>query len=74
MDSNFRVLAEIAIAMRDAGVSVESFIQRSAQDDQALIALVTHEGEAGAVDAALATLAQSSSVVSAPVRMPILTL
>jgi homoserine dehydrogenase len=66
------VLAEIAIAMRDAGVSVESFIQRSAQDGQALIALVTHEGEAGAVDAALAMLAQSSSVVSAPVRMPIL--
>ena len=68
------VLAEIAIAMRDAGVSVESFIQRSAQDGQALIALVTHEGEAGAVDAALATLAQSPSVVSPPVRMPILTL
>ena len=68
------VLAEIAIAMRDAGVSVESFIQRGSADGQALIALVTHEGEARAVDAAIAVLAASPHVVGAPVRMPILDL
>ena len=68
------VLAEIAIAMRDAGVSVESFIQRGAADGQALIALVTHEGEARAVDAAIAVLAASPHVIGAPVRMPILDL
>ncbi len=68
------VLAEIAIAMRDAGVSVESFIQRGSTDGQALIALVTHEGEARAVDAAIAVLAGSAHVIGAPVRMPILDL
>ena len=68
------VLAQIAIAMRDAGVSVESFIQRGSSDGQALIALVTHAGEARAVDAAIAALAASPHVIGAPMRMPILDL
>jgi homoserine dehydrogenase len=68
------VLAQIAIAMRDAGVSVESFIQRGSSDGQALIALVTHAGEARAVDAAIAALAASPHIVGAPMRMPILDL
>ncbi len=68
------VLAEIAIAMRDAGVSVESFIQRGAQDGSALIAMVTHACDARAVDAAIAALSQSPHLLGEPVRMPILTL
>lgn len=68
------VLAEIAIAMRDAGVSVESFIQRGSQDGTALIVLVTHAGEARAVDAALAALERSPHLVGTPLRMPILAL
>ena len=68
------VLAEIAIAMRDAGVSVESFIQRGAQDGAALIALVTHAGESRAVDAAVRTLSDSPNLLGAPMIMPILDL
>lgn len=68
------VLAEIAIAMRDAKVSVESFIQRAAHDDSALIVLVTHECMAQAVDAAMAALAVSPNVLDTPIRMPILQL
>jgi homoserine dehydrogenase len=68
------VLAEIAIAMRDAGVSVESFIQRGAQDGAALIAMVTHAGESRAVDAAVRTLSDSPNLLGAPMIMPILDL
>src|SRR3546814_14390177 len=39
------VLAEIAAAMRDAGVSIESLIQRGAMPDgSVIVAIVTHEG------------------------------
>jgi homoserine dehydrogenase len=68
------VLAEIAIAMRDAGVSIESFIQRGAQDGQALIVLVTHDCAAQAVDTAIAALSASPHVIGTPLRMPILAL
>ncbi|MEQ1689000.1 MAG: homoserine dehydrogenase [Sphingopyxis sp.] len=68
------VLAEIATAMRDAGVSVESFIQRAQSEDSALIVLVTHDCEANAVDQALAKLAASPSLIDTPLRMPILAL
>ena len=68
------VLAEIAIAMRDAGVSVESFIQRGAQDGAALIAMVTHAGERQAVDAAVKALSASPNLLGAPMIMPILDL
>ncbi len=68
------VLAEIAIAMRDAGVSVESFSQRAGDSGTALIALVTHRCPTSAVQAAVATLAQSPSVLDEPMVMPILEL
>ncbi|HSG33388.1 MAG TPA: homoserine dehydrogenase, partial [Sphingomonadaceae bacterium] len=40
------VLAEISAAMRDAGVSIESLIQKARSDDggDVLVAMVTHEG------------------------------
>jgi homoserine dehydrogenase len=68
------VLAEIAIAMRDAGVSIESFIQRGAHDGSALIAIVTHAGAARAGDEAVARLTASPHVIGAPMVMPILDL
>ncbi len=75
VEDRIGVLAEIATAMRDAGVSIESFIQRG---DEAgggvLIALVTHEGPARAIHAALAALAASDHVVGEPMHMPILAL
>lgn len=68
------VLAEIAIAMRDAGVSVEGFIQRATEDGAALIALVTHACPAARVSAAMATLAASPHLIGEPMVMPILDL
>ena len=69
------VLAEIAIAMRDAGVSIESFSQRAGPTDgSALIAMVTHECAARAVDAAVSQLAGSPNVMGQPMVMPILKL
>jgi homoserine dehydrogenase len=68
------VLAEIAIAMRDAGVSVESFIQRGQEDGTALIALVTHDGEARRVDDAIARLSATPHLIGEPMVMPILSL
>jgi hypothetical protein len=48
------VLAEIAAAMRDAGVSIESLIQRGANPDgSVLVAIVTHEGPERSVAQAL---------------------
>ena len=67
------VLAEIAAAMRDAGVSIESLIQRGAgADGHVLVVIVTHEGPERAVAAALATLRGSPAVVGEPMWMPIL--
>lgn len=67
------VLAEIATAMRDSGVSIESLIQRGATaDDSVIIAIVTHEGPERAVASALATLGGSSSLAGEPVWMHIL--
>jgi homoserine dehydrogenase len=61
--------------MRDAGVSIESFIQRGdGADGDVVIALVTHEGPASAIHAALAALAASNHVVGTPMHMPILAL
>lgn len=76
VEDRIGVLAEIATAMRDAGVSIESFIQRGTDDETGavVIALVTHEGPARAIHAALATLAASDHVVGAPMHMPILAL
>jgi homoserine dehydrogenase len=68
------VLAEIATAMRDANVSIESFIQRGSHEGAALIVMVTHECAARDVDAAIAALADSPNLITAPLRMPILAL
>ena len=67
------VLAEIAAAMRDAGVSIESLIQRGVgADGQALVAIVTHDGPERCVAAALERLRGSPSIAGRPLWMPIL--
>ncbi len=67
------VLAEIAAAMRDAGVSIESLIQRGeAADGGVMIAIVTHEGPERAVVQALERLRGSQSLVGQPLLMHIL--
>lgn len=67
------VLAEIAAAMRDAGVSIEGLIQRGANPDgSVLVAIVTHDGPEANVAAALERLRGSQSLVGAPMWMHIL--
>jgi homoserine dehydrogenase len=67
------VLAELTAAMRDAGVSIESLIQRGpAADGGVLIVLVTHDGPEQSVAHALEKLEGSPSLVGAPMWMPIL--
>ncbi|MET3825995.1 homoserine dehydrogenase [Sphingomonas sp. PvP055] len=67
------VLAEIAAAMRDAGVSIESLMQRGAMTDgSVLVAIVTHEGPERAVAQALERLRGSQSLVGQPLWMHIL--
>lgn len=67
------VLAEITAAMRDAGVSIESMIQRGeAPDGGVLLVMTTHEGPARAVAAALERLEGSPSMTGKPMWMPIL--
>jgi len=67
------VLAEIAAAMRDAGVSIESLIQRGASaDGSVLVAIVTHEVAERSVAAALEKLRGSQSLTGRPLWMPLL--
>jgi len=67
------VLAELNAAMRDAGVSIESLIQRgAAPDGSVLLVMVTHEGPERSVAAALDKLEGSPSVLGAPMLMHIL--
>ncbi len=67
------VLAELTAAMRDGGVSIESMIQRGATSDGGvLVAMTTHECVGRAVDAALARLDGSASLIGTPMMMPIL--
>jgi len=67
------VLAEIAAAMRDAGVSIESLIQRGVSaDGGVLVAIVTHEVPERSVAAALEKLRGSQSLVGRPLWMPLL--
>ena len=69
------VLAEITAAMRDAGVSIESLIQRGAASDGGVIlVMVTHEGPERSVTDALARLEGSPSVLGQPMLMHILDL
>ncbi|MBY0301408.1 MULTISPECIES: homoserine dehydrogenase [Sphingomonas] len=67
------VLAEIAAAMRDAGVSIESLIQRGASaEGSVLVAIVTHEGPERCVEQALERLRGSQSLTGEPLWMHIL--
>ena len=67
------VLAEIAAAMRDAGVSIESLIQRGkAGDGSVIVAIVTHEGPERAVAQAIDRLRGSPSLSGQPLWMHIL--
>jgi homoserine dehydrogenase len=59
--------------MRDAGVSIESMIQRGeAPGGGVLVVMTTHEGPESAVTEVLAALAGSPSLVGKPIMMPIL--
>jgi homoserine dehydrogenase len=68
------VLAEITAAMRDAGVSIESMIQKgeAGKGGDVLVAMVTHEGQERSVRDALALLEGSDSLTAAPLVLPIL--
>jgi homoserine dehydrogenase len=67
------VLAEITAEMRDAGVSIESLMQRGAiTDGTVLVAIVTHEGPERSVTDALHRLEGSQSVQGKPMLMHIL--
>ncbi|RSV33538.1 homoserine dehydrogenase [Sphingomonas sp. ABOLE] len=67
------VLAEIAAAMRDAGVSIESLIQRGVSPDgSALVAIVTHEAPEWSIAQALEKLRGSQSLTGEPMWMHIL--
>ena len=68
------VLAEITAAMRDAGVSIESLIQKGRADTEGevLVAMVTHEAPEAAVTGALALLDGSPSLVAPPLVMHLL--
>lgn len=67
------VLAEITAALRDAGVSIESLIQKGrAADGAVLVAMVTHEGPESAVTEAVRLLDGSPSLTEPPLVMHIL--
>ena len=67
------VLAEITAAMRDAGVSIESMIQRSASaTGGVLLVMVTHVGAEHCVTDALARLQGSPNMLRPPMLMHIL--
>lgn len=68
------VLAELTAAMRDAGVSIESLIQRGRHEagGEVTVALVTHEGPESAVSEALRLLDGSPSLTAPPLVLHIL--
>jgi homoserine dehydrogenase len=67
------VLAEIAAAMRDSSVSIESLIQRGVMPDgSVLVAIVTHESPERCVSQALERLEGSPSIRGKPMLMHIL--
>jgi homoserine dehydrogenase len=67
------VLAELTAAMRDAGVSIESLIQRGpGADGSVLIVIVTHDGPEASVTHALEKLEGSPSLTGKPMWMPLL--
>ena len=66
------VLAEITAALRDAGVSIESLIQKGRAGDAVMVAMVTHEGPESAVRKALELLEGSDSLTEPPLVLQIL--
>ena len=72
------VLAEITAALRDAGVSIESLIQKGRAGDaedgagQVMVAMVTHEGPESAVAEAVRLLEGSDALSEAPLVLNIL--
>ncbi len=68
------VLAELTAAMRDAGVSIESLIQkgRTEEGGEVMVAMVTHEGPESSVSEALRLLDGSPSLTEAPLVLHIL--
>jgi homoserine dehydrogenase len=68
------VLAEITAAMRDAGVSIESLIQKGKGDaeGEVMVSMVTHDGPESAVSHALRLLEGVPSLASPPLVMHIL--
>lgn len=67
------VLAEIAAAMRDAGVSIESVIQRGASEDgSVLLVVVTHDSAERAIAQTLDRLRDADSMLAMPMVMHIL--
>jgi len=67
------VLAEIAAAMRDAGVSIESLIQRGVKEDgSVLLVVVTHHSSEESIQQTLETLSGSDSITGEPMVMNIL--
>ena len=67
------VLAELTRELGDAGVSIESLIQRgTASDGEVYVVMVTHSTVHGRVAAALAKIAASASVTAPPLMLHIL--
>ena len=68
------VLAEITAALRDAGVSIESLIQkgRAGDSSEVMVAMVTHEGPERAVSEAVRLLDGSASLSEPPLVLHIL--
>ncbi len=72
------MLAELTAALRDAGVSIESLIQRGPAggaepgDPSVYVVMVTHAVRQSAVAAALAQLSASASVTARPMMMHLL--
>ena len=68
------VLAEIAAAMRDAGVSIESLIQKGDAEsgNDVMVAMVTHQCPESAVREALRLLEGSDSLSAPPLVMTLI--
>ncbi|MCW1429115.1 homoserine dehydrogenase [Novosphingobium sp. JCM 18896] len=68
------VLAEITAAMRDAGVSIESLIQKGRHEEggNVMVAMVTHEGPEARVSEALRLLEGSPALAEPPLVMQLL--
>lgn len=68
------VLAELTAAMRDAGVSIESLIQKGRDEEGAavMVVMVTHQGPEARVTKALRLLEGSASLTAPPLVMQLL--